>query len=154
MLVTSLIAVVTFWSPAPEGWTADYSSALEQARQQNKLVLANFTGSDWCTYCKDLKAEVFETKTFKDWAKENVILLELDFPHNIRLPHVIEDQNEVIGKRYAKIVEGFPTILLLKPDGHPYGKFGYEPGGPDVWTASIEVALNQYRNSAPKAPKA
>ena len=52
-------------------WTTDYKAALTQAKAQNKLVLLDFTGSDWCGYCKLLDKEVFTTSSFKDFADKN-----------------------------------------------------------------------------------
>lgn len=151
MIVTSLLAAVSFWSPAPEGWTADFVYAMHKAKAENKLVLADFTGSDWCTFCKTLRKEVFDTDEFKRWAKENVVLLELDYPKHKRLPDMIETQNATLQEMYGKLVGGFPTILLLEPDGKPFGRFGYQPGGPVEWTGAVDKAIAAYRAQTPKA---
>ena len=65
---------------AGDDWTTDYEDALKESAKTGKPILANFTGSDWCGYCIKLDKEVFSTDTFEDWAEENVILLEVDFP--------------------------------------------------------------------------
>lgn len=150
MIVASLLAAVSFWSPAPEGWTADFVYAMTRAKAENKLVLADFTGSDWCSFCKSLRKEVFDTPEFKEWAKKNVVLLELDYPRKKRLPDQVEAQNETLQRMYGKLVGGFPTILLLEPNGKPFGRFGYQPGGPAGWTGAVDKAIAAYRTQ-PKA---
>jgi thioredoxin-related protein len=145
MIVASLIAAVTFWSPAPEGWTADLRYAVNRAKAEKKLMLVDFTGSDWCSFCKVLRKEVFDTDHFKTWAKKNVVLVELDYPKHKRLPDQLEQQNAQLGMMYSKIVSGYPTILLIEPNGKPFGKFGYSEGGAEAWTAQIDKALAAYQ---------
>ena len=153
MVLTAALAMVTFWNPAPEGWIADYAWAMERAQNEGKFVLANFTGSDWCTYCHKLDKEVFETATFRDWAKKNVILLELDYPHNKMLPSSIETQNSILSDRYQKAVEGYPTVLLLDTQGRVLAKNGYEPNGAAVWVEGMNQGLNYARNAEAKLSK-
>ena len=84
---------VKFTKAQDEGWLVDLEEAYNQSKQTDKPILANFTGSDWCGWCKKLRAEVFSRPEFKTWAKENVILLELDFPRRKRLPDQQIEQN-------------------------------------------------------------
>ncbi len=80
----------------PPGWTEDYAKAVEKAKTEKKNLLLDFTGSDWCGYCKALDKEVFATPQFKNWAKDNVVLVKVDFPHSTlrkALPKV-KKQNE------------------------------------------------------------
>ena len=65
-------------------WENNLENAIQQAKKENKAVLVNFTGSDWCSWCKRLSAEVFQQKEFEDYAKENLVLVMLDFPKNIK----------------------------------------------------------------------
>ncbi len=67
-------------------WLDSYEEAAKISKETNKPILANFTGSDWCRWCKVLDKEVFRTDEFKTWASENVVLLELDFPKKKKLP--------------------------------------------------------------------
>ena len=64
-------------------WTEDFEAAMKYAQTNQKLVLAEFTGSDWCTWCHKLEDEVFHTEPFQNWAAENVVLLKLDFPKKV-----------------------------------------------------------------------
>ena len=57
------------------GWIVSLDEAVALSEKTGKPIMANFTGSDWCGWCIRLKAEVFDTPEFKDWASDNVILL-------------------------------------------------------------------------------
>lgn len=126
---------------AAEGWLTSWDEAAKQSKKTGRPILADFTGSDWCSWCIKLKKEVFNTKEFKAWAKTNVILLELDFPNSKPQPAAIKKQNETLAKKYK--IEGYPTILFLKADGTKIGQSGYEPGGPNAWIASAKKILKK-----------
>ncbi|MCC6817125.1 MAG: thioredoxin family protein [Saprospiraceae bacterium] len=94
-----------------EGWLVDVDEAYALSKKTNKPILANFTGSDWCIWCKRLTAAVFVHDEFKNWAKKNVILLELDFPRGKSIPAKNQQQNQSM--QQALQVQGFPTIWLF-----------------------------------------
>jgi thioredoxin-related protein len=113
-----------------EHWIADFDEAVDLARKENKDLLVDFTGSDWCGWCKKLDKEVFSEQAFLDAAKKDFVLVALDFPHaeevKAKVPN--PERNAELSKKYG--VQGFPTILLMNVDGEVYGKTGYRPGGP------------------------
>ncbi len=127
---------------ASEGWLTDYNEALAQAKETGRPILADFTGSDWCGWCKKLDREVFQTDTFKDWAADNVVLLVLDFPRRIKQSDELKAQNQGLAKKHG--VEGFPTILFLDDVGNAIGRAGYMKGGADVWVASARSIVDAY----------
>jgi protein disulfide-isomerase len=122
-------------------WQTSAAEAIKQARASNRLILADFTGSDWCVWCKKLKAEVFDTQEFKDWAAKNVILLELDYPSSKPQDAGTKKQNAELAKTYK--IEGYPTILFLKADGTVAGKTGYIEGGPKVWLPNADKIIGR-----------
>ena len=119
-------------------WTTDYKAALAQAKTQKKLVLLDFTGSDWCGYCKLLDKEVFTTPAFKDFADKNYILVTVDFPHQTQLPDSLKQQNDALNQQFK--IDGFPTLIVLDADGKELGlEVGYDPGsGPDAVIAKLK----------------
>jgi thioredoxin-related protein len=111
----------------PSGWTNNYNDAVEKAKADNKLLLLDFTGSDWCGFCKLLDKEVFTTPQFRDWAKKHVVLVEVDFPHSTPLSPQIKAQNAGLAAKYP--VQGYPTILITDSTGKVRAKkVGYNPG--------------------------
>lgn len=106
---------------AAESWTENFADATAKAAAQNRLVLAVFTGSDWCGPCKQLKSKVFDTEAFAEYAKQHFIPVVLDFPRKTEQSPELKKQNRDLAEKYG--VGGFPTALVLSPDGTVYGGF-------------------------------
>lgn len=105
-------------------WTHDWEAATAAAKASGKPVFANFTGSDWCGWCKLLKRRVFTQPEWRAWAAANVWLVHLDFPNDRELvPEKYRERNLELARRYR--VSGYPTCLLLDPATlEPVGRFG------------------------------
>lgn len=110
-----------------KGWEVDINKAYEISKKTGKPIMANFTGSDWCGWCKKLKAEVFDTPEFKAWAAKNVVLVELDFPRRFQLPEAIKQQNYGLAQAFK--VSGYPTIWVFNLTKDAEGKFNIEAMG-------------------------
>ncbi len=122
-------------------WLTDYQQALELARTTQRQLLVYFTGSDWCIWCKRLKKEVLDTEQFKNYAKEKLVLLEVDFPRRKQIPAAQQDQNRQLLEKFA--VEGFPTLFLLDSNGQKLRQLGYTPGGPQAFLSALQVPSAQ-----------
>lgn len=120
-------------------WMTDYKAALALAAKENKKVLLDFTGSDWCGWCIRLKKETFNMPAFKDYADKNLILVEVDFPQGKTLSPEVTAQNNALQEQFR--VEGFPTLVLLDSQGKMIKQnSGYLPGGPQGF---IDWALSK-----------
>ena len=97
-----------------KGWLIDYEEVYQKSVNEGKPIMANFTGSDWCGWCKKLKKAVFDTEKFQDWAKENVVLFELDYPRRTPQEAEIKKQNQELQQVFRQFVRGYPTILLFE----------------------------------------
>lgn len=128
ILLTTLIGCNQKTAKDNLDWEENLETALQKAKQQNKAVLVNFTGSDWCIWCKRLSDEVFSKSEFEDFAKEKLILVKLDFPRDIEQSEETKIYNNNLAQRYG--VQGFPTILLFNSSGQLVLTTGYQPGGP------------------------
>jgi thioredoxin-related protein len=117
-------------------WSTDYKQAQEEAKANHKLLLLNFTGSDWCGWCQRLKREVFSQPAFADYATKNLVLMEVDFPRRKQLTDAVRQQNETMAEAYH--IEGFPTIIVLNSEGQKIGELNYLKGGPDAFIAELE----------------
>lgn len=116
-------------------WYTDVLKANERSQATHKPIFAFFTGSDWCGWCRKLQADVFSKKEFVKWAKEKVILVELDFPRTKQLPPALAQQNSELQRIFQ--VQGYPTcwlFFLSKNDStnqfqiSPLGSVGYPQG--------------------------
>ncbi len=94
-------------------WLINYDEVYNKSINENKPILANFTGSDWCGWCKKLKKAVFDTETFKKWASENVVLFELDYPRRTQQDPIIKRQNAELQQTFRGLVRGYPTVLIF-----------------------------------------
>jgi len=118
-------------------WYTDIGQAYELSNKSGKPIFAFFTGSDWCGWCHRLQATVLTKPGFKKWAKDNVILLELDFPRTKKLPDNIAQQNANLQQAFQ--VRGYPTcwIFTMVKDPredkfalNPLGQLGYPQSQP------------------------
>ena len=136
LAVAGVLCLATFAGRAELNWLTDYDAALKQAHTERKLVLIDFTGSDWCGWCIKLKREVFDTREFGVFANANLVLLEVDFPRRKAQTEQQRAKNSVLQSKYG--VEGFPTVIVANPDGHPLAQLGYEAGGPKAFIAGLK----------------
>lgn len=120
----------------PEGWTADFPAAVQQAKDENKMILIDFTGSDWCGWCVRLDEEVFNTQEFKDFSEENLVRVFIDFPNDIELSEEQKAQNQALAQFFG--VRGFPTVWLLSSNLEPLLQTGYQEGGPEPYIESLK----------------
>ena len=119
-------------------WYTDISLASEAAVTENKPMLILFTGSDWCSWCIRLQREVFNRESFTTWSKQNVILVEIDFPRYKEQPDSIVQQNKLLQEQFG--IQGYPTVWFVSVNKiddtivtTPLGQSGYIPGGPQSW---------------------
>ncbi len=107
---------------AADGWIVDdFNAAKKQAAEQNKGILIEFTGSDWCPPCKALRANVLTTPEFIAEASKNFVLLELDYPNAKPQTDAVKEANRKYSEMYG--VEGFPTVVFADATGKPWGGF-------------------------------
>jgi thioredoxin-related protein/Tfp pilus assembly protein PilF len=133
-VISFLACLFTFFSTvrAEESlWTTDFEAAKTKAKEEKKLLFVYFTGSDWCTWCKRLDKEVLDEEKFKTEAQKEYIFVELDYPHNKKLPLALETQNQLLKDHYK--IRGWPTIIITDTDGKAIARTGYQPGGPEKY---------------------
>ena len=141
ILVIAFLTLTTMSLQAQEGltWHTDMTKATDISIKENKPLFLFFTGSDWCGWCIRLQKEVFKTPEFVKWAKENVILVELDFPRKNEQTEAVKMQNAQLQQQLQ--VRGYPTVWFVsetktadaKVNLNALGSSGYVAGGPQVW---------------------
>lgn len=120
-------------------WHTDLNKAITVSNKTHKPLFLFFTGSDWCGWCMKLQKEVFKTPEFTKWAKDNVVLVELDFPRRTQQPDELKMQNAQLNNFFK--VRGYPTVWITdvvkttdgKTQFSPRGSSGYVAGGPSAW---------------------
>ena len=118
-------------------WMTDLPSARTRAKAEKKLVMLDFTGSDWCGVCIRLNKEVFSTPEFVEYAKKSLIPVEVDFPVKKKQSNARKRANQALADKYH--IEGYPTIIVLNPEGKKIGELnGYSGGGPKPFIAQLE----------------
>ncbi len=122
-------------------WMTDLDAAKKKAAAENKAVLVEFSGSDWCSYSRNLRKKIMTKPEFLKYAGDKYVLVNIDFPRKTKLPAEQARKNEAWSKEYN--VDGFPTVLVLDPDGAAYG--GFSGGLPDF--AAVKTPLEEaYRD--------
>ena len=142
----------TVWGQSLE-WLTDARAAQGKAKEENKMVLLDFTGSDWCGWCIKLKREVFDQPEFVQYARSKLIMVEVDFPHQQTLSQAQQQANARLQRTYG--VTGYPTIILLNQDGKQAGRMGYVSGGPAAFIARLEkvAGMKTPANQTPVDPE-
>ena len=124
LAILSALAFIALPLLAEDAWKTDVPKALEQAKSEKKMVLLDFTGSDWCPPCKNLHAKVLTSEEFSKFAKDNLVLVELDFPKAKPQSDELKAANQELSKKYA--IRGYPTIIVLDAEGKElFRKVGY-----------------------------
>ena len=124
-------------------WQTDYEQALATAKTARKCVLLDFTRSDWCGPCIEMKKVVLSKAVFLNYAKKNLVLVEVDYPRVKALPEKVAKQNERLLHQYGIDKSGYPTVILLNPDGkmigHLEGYRGERPANIIAWVEKLRV---------------
>lgn len=136
LLVAAASLLLAVTASAKPGWLTNFKQAQDDAKAGKKLLLLDFTGSDWCGWCMKLDKEVFSKPEFKEYADKNLVLLEVDFPRMKQMTRMEKAQNSELAEKYQ--IQGYPTIIVLDGDGNKVGEFGYMPGGPSAVIAELD----------------
>lgn len=152
IITAALFLFITSISFAQESglkWHTDLNEAIKISQKEKKPIMLFFTGSDWCGWCMKLQKEVFYKDEFKKWAKENVVLVDVDFPRNNQQTQATKDQNNLLQQQFS--VRGYPTVWFVKPEKTKEGKFnltqlgstGYLAGGPENWINTAKGIIKE-----------
>lgn len=136
LMITAFAVAQNEYKAGNEGWLVDLEKAYEISQKTGKPIMANFTGSDWCGWCKRLTANVFSQPEFKKWADKNVVLLELDFPRRKEIPTEIRQQNYSLQQAFQ--VRGYPTVWVFNLEKNADDKFAIEALGKTGYTNTVQ----------------
>jgi thiol-disulfide isomerase/thioredoxin len=118
-------------------WHTDLAKAQAAAKAEKKLVLLDFTGSNWCPPCKMMDRDIFRAPEFAAYAQKNLVLVKADFPRPNNLPKEQREANQKLSDRFN--IEGFPTLILLDGAGQELGRtVGYDGQGIQSFLKNLE----------------
>ena len=137
VLFTSLLPAVT--------WLGNFKDAETEAARSHKLIVINFSGSDWCGPCIRLRKEILESSTFENYAAENLVLVRADFPRQ-KKNQLGKEQlklNETLAEQYNPDGK-FPFTLLVDEHGKVLKKWdGFPAVSPAKFVEEIQSATNK-----------
>lgn len=137
-IISVLTAPLSFG--AGDSWMTNFEAAKKKAADENKSLLIDFTGSDWCGWCIKLNEEVFQHEAFDKGVADTFVLVELDYPQDrSKLTEETIKQNAELQELYQ--IQGFPTILLTDAEGKPFAQTGYQQGGPEAYVTHLNELL-------------
>ena len=125
-------------------WQTDFETAKKLAKEKNRLILLNFSGSDWCGPCIRLRKEVLDSDPFVKLADSSLVLFNADFPRNKKnqLPKEVQRRNDALADQYNPQGK-FPFTLLLTPEGKVVKSWeGFPANGPEQFIAQIKSACD------------
>lgn len=125
------------------GWETDFAKASTNASKSGAYMLLDFSGSDWCGWCIKLEKEVFSKPAFKKYADANLVCILVDFPRSKKQEPEIKRQNAELAKKYD--VKGFPTVVILSPEGEVAGITGYQEGGDEKYVEHLKQIIDKHK---------
>jgi protein disulfide-isomerase len=137
----SLISLDTIAKEKKLVWNDNLEKAVEIAKKQDKAILINFSGSDWCKWCKKLDADVFSQNEFINYAKKNLILVKIDFPQYTPQDPKVQSYNREVAQMFR--VEGFPTVVVINKNQKLAAYTGYQAGGAENYVKYLKSVLNK-----------
>jgi len=138
-IAIGLLACAALLQANAAEWLTDLPKAQAQAKAEKKMVMLDFTGSDWCGWCIKLHKEVFSKPEFEEYAKKNLVLVEVDFPRGKQQTEELKKANQQLQKKYS--IQGYPTLIVLNGEGTKIAESGYVQGGPKAFLADLEKKL-------------
>jgi thioredoxin-related protein len=144
MKVASVLFASLLFLTVNSDWGTDLTKAKQQASTENKYILLNFSGSDWCGPCIRMHKEIFESEGFRTLAADKLVLVNADFPRlkKNQLSKELQKSNEVLADQYNP--GGiFPLTVLLNAEGKMIKNWeGFPQGAPENFLSQLKSAMD------------
>lgn len=138
-------AVLASFTVIPRfNWLTNFDQAKIEAAQSKKYIILYFSGSDWCAPCIRLKTEIFESAAFAEFAEDNLVLANADFPRlkKNQLEKTQIKHNEALADKYNPAGK-FPLTILLDASGRSMKQWdGFPQKTPEQFVDEIKRALD------------
>jgi len=133
-LTSTLFLIFAVSSLFAQEWETNFDQAQKDAHDQHKKLIMVFQGSDWCAPCMKLNREIWSSDTFKAYAKDHYVMMQVDFPRRKTnaLPEEQQKQNAKLAETYNK--KGyFPFVVVMNAEGKVIGETGYKQISPSEY---------------------
>jgi len=154
LLICSHVASLVAADSKKLDWAPTYEQAVERSKKESKPLFLYFTGSDWCGWCIKMDKEILENEEFANLVGDKFVFYAVDFPIYVKLDPKIEQQNDKLKENYK--IQGFPTIILVSPNGKPFATLNYREGGGKSYgdyLVKILAEQHQFENEFKNAPQ-
>jgi protein disulfide-isomerase len=119
-------------------WFTDLPKAQAEAKAEKKSVLLFFHGSDWCPSCVEMQRDVFGSAEFAEYARQALILVDVDFPEKTKQPGELKRANLALAAKF-NVADSYPAVVLLEETGATaFQESGYTGGGPAILMANLK----------------
>jgi protein disulfide-isomerase len=122
-------------------WLTDFDKAKAKAKAEKKLVLIDFTGSDWCYACIRLEKEILSKPEFKDYAEKNLVLMKVDLPLKPKLPKDEKARREELMDTYSA---NFGELYLVDSTGQKLALVEWDNESPKDFVAKLEQFVRKH----------
>lgn len=140
----ALLFIICLTLVTATDWLNDFDQAREVAKEKNRVILLNFSGSDWCAPCIKMKRDVFDQAEFETYASENLVLVRADFPRlkKNQLDAAQKARNEKLAEKYNPHGK-FPLTLLINMEGKVIGEWdGFKGESPAEFVNKVSSKIN------------
>lgn len=134
LLLLCLTLLFSLTTGQAQNWETDFEAAKQISEKDGKPLIMVFQGSDWCGPCIEMDKKVWASKDFVKYAKDNLVLLKVDFPRR-KKNALSEEQvkmNYALAEKYNK-PGVFPFIVVFNSKGNPVAETGYKRMGPKYY---------------------
>ena len=117
------LVLLTCWIAGPllaaeAHWLTSLPDAKTQAKKENKLILLDFTGSDWCGWCKKLDKDTYSDKDVETRLAKDFVAVKVNPEKSQR--------NAKLSRDFG--TTGFPHIVFVDANGKKVSEIdGYLP---------------------------
>jgi protein disulfide-isomerase len=118
------------------GWITDYRKAQSISAQTGRDILLSFTQLDASEWCQKLDTEIYQKEEFKEYARQNLVLVRVDFPTKSEQSKELKLQNQSLAEQFN--IRGYPSIVVMNPKGQKVGTAKYMPGGPAAFVKELD----------------
>ena len=135
------LGLILLASPQAQGSVLErpFEEALDQAREESKLLYVAFIGEDWSVSSKRFMEEVLSSAAFRAFASEKMVY----FPVLARRkPPLTKLETAQLQSLVIHLdIKCYPTVVILAPDGQELLRHGYKDMTPEAYLDLLKAAL-------------